>query len=758
MWLGSGLAAWLLAASSRVGSVAAIGPVQAQAVFSMDGVQGSILFEQDAPEANSRVTVQLSGLINGPNPWHIHEKRVPLSGDLSACDQTGDHFEIGAGKLSRWDMGTMNSVPGELYKESRVLSDGMNVSLSGSHSIVGHSVVIHKAKGAGVTAPRWVCANIEYVDPPITAWAVFDMDGVGGSIQFSQGTNGSDPTQIVVDLTGLKDGPNPWHVHEKPVQGVACGDSSTGGHFRSSSIWDLGTKHGNLRGPVVRQNFAEDTWAGLPLFGPDSIVGKSIVIHKANGDRWVCATITGRPVCHDDPSWTHGGTSCANLAGNPIACLQQDSQLRMTNCRRSCGYCPDDAIRADHSLIPDGIPRHSVIPKGGDKWYHFTGEKGKSYDIVVTIIPGASNLQDSVLELHSRVPKDSLIMQNDDALTHPGDPEKRGDRGSKISWQCDKDGEYWIRVRAFSPQDQGYFTVYLTTVEHVDSCTDGKQNSGEEGVDCGGSCQPCHISIILGLRQSQANSGNLTRVDADSDGVPDFFQKLERDVRSALGNATWTRVEVKELQTTPHGVLVNVLLEAPAGFYQVIEPAKVVKELSAQINDRHSMFRIRQPDVQSVSRGVLCPSHSAGTGGTPTEPYLCWFGSCNTDTTSTSNCKCERGYEGPQCHHQKKIDLLEELESEGGSVWVYPAIGCVVLSAVVATCWHRNRIEKRKYNQTVFEMLQADVSGPSSGFAQTSPGLLKTTSQGQNGMTPQQLDYDTASSYTPNQSYVTGGF
>ena len=758
MWLGSGLAARLLVAASTPVVAIAIGPVQAQAVFSMDGVQGSILFEQDAPEANSRVTVHLSGLIDGPNPWHIHEKRVPLSGSLpnvSVCDQTGDHFEIGAGALSRWDMGTMNSVPDQLYTESRVLSDGMNVSLSGSHSIVGHSVVIHKARGAGVTAPRWVCANIDYVDPPITAWAVFDMDGVTGSIQFSQGTNGSDPTQIAVDLVGLKDGPNPWHVHEKPVQGVACGDSSTGGHFGSSSIWDLGTKHGNLGGPVMRQNFAEETWAGLPLFGPDSVVGKSIVIHKANNDRWVCATIKSRPACHDNVSWTHGGISCANLAGNPLACLQQDSQLRMTNCRRSCGFCPDDGALPDYSLVPDDSPRRSVIPEGGDKWYHFTGEKGKSYEIVVTIIPGVDNLQDSVLELHSRVPTDRLIMQNDDALTHPGDSGKRGDRGSKISWQCDKDGEYWIRVKAFSQQDHGFFSVRLTTVAQVDSCTDGKQNSGEEGVDCGGSCLPCQTSIILEFRQSPANSGDLTRVDADSDGVPDFFQNLERDVRSALGNATWTHVEVKALQTTPHGVLVNVWLEAPAGFYQVIDPAKVVKELSAQINDQHSMFRIRQPDVQSVSRGVLCPSRTAS----PTEPYLCWFGSCNTDTTSTAKCNCERGYEGPHCHLQKKTNLLAELESEGSSVWVYPAIGCVVLSAVVAICWRRNRIEKRKYNQTVFEMLQAgDVAGPNGGFAQTSPGLLKTTSQGQNGMTPQQLDYDTASSYTPNQSYVTGGF
>ncbi len=757
------LAAWLMVAAAAGGPVVtATGPVQAQAVFSMDGVQGSILFEQDAPQANSRVTVRLSGLIdaNGPYPWHIHEKRLPLPqkrDQQNVCDLAEGHFDVDAGQPSRWDMGAMTSVHGEV-NETRVLDSGINVSLSGPDSIVGHSIVIHKAKkSAAVTAPRWVCANIEYVDPPISAWAVFGMDGVGGSIQLSQGTNGSESTQIAVDLTGLKDGPNPWHVHEKPVHGGDCGDSSTGGHFGSPSLWDLATKHGKLSGPIVRQNFVEETWAGLPLFGPDSVVGKSIVIHKANNDRWVCATIALRPACHDDPSWKDDdpdGTSCANIAGHPLSCLQHNSKLRMTKCRRSCGYCPDEASSPDYSLIPNDVARPSVIPKGGDNWFHFTGEKGTSYEIVVTVVRGASNLQDSVLELHSRVPVDKLIMQNDDAITNPGDSknsDRRGDRGSKISWQCDQGGEYWIRVRAFSPQDHGYYTVHLTTVEQADSCTDGKQNVGEEGVDCGGSCQPCHISIILRFKQSETNAGNLTRVDADSDGVPDFFQNLERDVKNALSNTAWTRVEVKDVQISPHGVLVNVLLEAPPGFYALINPEKVVKELTTQINDRTSPFSIRQPDVQSASRGVLCPSLATETN----EPYLCWYGSCNADATVSAKCNCESGYEGPQCQQHKKADQTPE----GGSAWVYPAIGCVVLSVVVLACWHRNRIEKRKYNQTVFEMLQADAAGPNSGFGQTTPGgLLKTTSQGQNGLTPQQLDYDAAASYTPNHSYVTGGF
>ena len=33
----------------------------------------------------------------------------------------------------------------------------------------------------------------------------------------------------------------------------------------------------------------------LPLVGDNSVLGRSIVIHKANGDRWVCATILNNP-------------------------------------------------------------------------------------------------------------------------------------------------------------------------------------------------------------------------------------------------------------------------------------------------------------------------------------------------------------------------------------------------------------------------------------------------------------------------------
>merc|ERR1711988_1682016 len=104
---------------------------------------------------------------------------------------------------------------------------------------------------------------------------------------------------------------------------------------------------------------------------------------------------------------------------------------------------------------------------------------------------------------------------------------------------------------------------------------------------------------------------------------------------------------------------------------------------------QHSPLRIKQPDLTSASRGVLCPSLTTDTN----EPYLCWYGSCNTDTTNAAKCNCESGYEGPQCHQQIRPPVIPAPEEQ--STWVYPAIGCVLLSAVVLACWHRDRIEKR---------------------------------------------------------------
>lgn len=153
--------------------------------------------------------------------------------------------------------------------------------------------------------------------------AKFNLDGVKGSIKFSQKPGDPSTTLIDYDLTGLKGNTRNWHVHVMPVPDhnpeqvsknataltELCDAPNTRGHlnpkgikkilppksapFDQYEIGDLSGKHGSFQ-PVTGQ---ADRYKGhledntLPLKGEDGILGRSVVIHKNDGKRWVCASI-----------------------------------------------------------------------------------------------------------------------------------------------------------------------------------------------------------------------------------------------------------------------------------------------------------------------------------------------------------------------------------------------------------------------------------------------------------------------------------
>lgn len=88
-----------------------------------------------------------------------------------------------------------------------------------------------------------------------------------------------------VALTGLKEGPNPWHVHENPIQvGDQCDPS--GGHYAPEDTQVLTERSGELTErhqalPAAGQVEVTDTV--VKLQGANSIQGRSIVIHKVRG-------------------------------------------------------------------------------------------------------------------------------------------------------------------------------------------------------------------------------------------------------------------------------------------------------------------------------------------------------------------------------------------------------------------------------------------------------------------------------------------
>ena len=98
-----------------------------------------------------------------------------------------------------------------------------------------------------------------------------------------------------------------YHVHEFPVDEAIQGSSkctAAGGHYnprnivRNSSspttfdayeIGDLSGKYKDLAGAKTVELAYRDPY--LSLFGVESIVGRSVVIHHPDGDRWLCANI-----------------------------------------------------------------------------------------------------------------------------------------------------------------------------------------------------------------------------------------------------------------------------------------------------------------------------------------------------------------------------------------------------------------------------------------------------------------------------------
>ncbi|KAF0312829.1 Cell surface Cu-only superoxide dismutase 5 [Amphibalanus amphitrite] len=118
-------------------------------------------------------------------------------------------------------------------------------------------------------------------------------------------------TNTETDLTGLDGAAGGYHVHLVPVQlkdEFPCHNIAIGGHFNPYGInpraspppghgssdqyesGDLSGKYGELTGRSEVQRVSNDT--NLQLFGPDTILGRSVVIHRAaDQSRWMCGNI-----------------------------------------------------------------------------------------------------------------------------------------------------------------------------------------------------------------------------------------------------------------------------------------------------------------------------------------------------------------------------------------------------------------------------------------------------------------------------------
>jgi superoxide dismutase, Cu-Zn family len=110
---------------------------------------------------------------------------------------------------------------------------------------------------------------------------------VTGTVTF---TKTGDEVRVVADIQGLKPGKHGFHIHEKGDCSAADA-ASAGGHFNPT--------HQHHGGPATAEHHTGDLgnieadasgkahldWKGkMSLNGPDSIIGKSIVVHEKEDD------------------------------------------------------------------------------------------------------------------------------------------------------------------------------------------------------------------------------------------------------------------------------------------------------------------------------------------------------------------------------------------------------------------------------------------------------------------------------------------
>ncbi|XP_030053408.1 uncharacterized protein LOC115466359 [Microcaecilia unicolor] len=306
---------------------------------------GRIVFRQlkNNPYADLSIFIELS-YSNSSVPtttnhnWHVHEFPISTEMDSStkACASTHGHFnpssvsninynlECHPFSPFRCEVGDFSGklMPIQLPNHTRLgqaksFFTDTTSALSGFASIVGRSVVIH---GAERVVDRIGCANVTILHPvtgKTEQW--FGPGQAKGEFQVSQNLD-LDSTLIKVNFTELNGLSGGYHVHILPIKQnslEACADNYIKGHFNPFHVnmtsspapgngtadqYEVGDISGKY-GMLTNENFLSEDYIdpGLPLSGPYSILGRSLVIHYVNGSRMQCSNIL--PQSTEDGEW-----------------------------------------------------------------------------------------------------------------------------------------------------------------------------------------------------------------------------------------------------------------------------------------------------------------------------------------------------------------------------------------------------------------------------------------------------------------------
>ncbi|KAJ9574059.1 hypothetical protein L9F63_008585 [Diploptera punctata] len=340
---------WICGALARYTSVTngwKVGITTAGVVFRYPTV-GRIIFRQprDQPWADTTVMVEMLVHSDGTSlnntadhRWAIHVS--PEGKDYynwtGRCLSTGDVFNPykassdakeedtrcsahRPGYCRLGDLtarhGTLNIAGSKRNVERltrRVFTDSL-LPLSGSASIMGRALVLYDDNGPKARGERLACSTVYGIyrrKAVVKDWyGNGEVTPLKGKIELFQQTE-YDVTDIEVDLDALRDNSG-YHIHIAPVQGdqeFPCEASSLYGHWNPYNVnpsmspapgtgttdqyemGDLSGKFGTLDSLVSLDAVYNDT--RMPLFGPNSILGRSVVIQKKDKNmRWSCSSI-----------------------------------------------------------------------------------------------------------------------------------------------------------------------------------------------------------------------------------------------------------------------------------------------------------------------------------------------------------------------------------------------------------------------------------------------------------------------------------
>ncbi|XP_022670740.1 uncharacterized protein LOC111254308 [Varroa destructor] len=191
----------------------------------------------------------------------------------------------------------------------------VNLPLSGPHSVLHRSLVVHDDHAPPHRGDRLACTTIMPTHPLIAAvrrwsYGAGIPSNVSGTIVFKQESE-FDLAEVHVDLTGLERYASGYHIHQLPVpmeKSFPCNDDSVRGHFNpygldtgfvpapavgsvdQYEVGDLSGKYGTLDDKDIEQSSLLDS--NLQLYGRNSVIGRSVVIHlRERNQRWACGTI-----------------------------------------------------------------------------------------------------------------------------------------------------------------------------------------------------------------------------------------------------------------------------------------------------------------------------------------------------------------------------------------------------------------------------------------------------------------------------------